>query len=41
MQRFHRDGKTYWGGLHQELGLLIYDPYYHRRESKPISPLKK
>ena len=31
MQRFHRDGKTYWGGLHQELGLLIYDPRDQQR----------
>jgi len=26
MQQFHHDGKTYWGGIHRELGLLIYDP---------------
>ena len=26
MQQFLRDGKAYWGGIHRELGLLIYDP---------------
>ncbi|MGE3537289.1 MAG: hypothetical protein AB7N91_07600 [Candidatus Tectimicrobiota bacterium] len=26
MQKFLRDNKEYWGGIHQELGLLIYDP---------------
>jgi len=26
MQRFLRDNKEYWGGIHRELGLLIYDP---------------
>ena len=31
MQPFHRDGTTYWGGLHRELGLLIYDPRAHQR----------
>ena len=31
MQQFHRDGKTYWGGLHRELGLLIYDPRAQQR----------
>jgi hypothetical protein len=31
MQQFLRDGKTYWGGLHRELGLLIYDPRAQQR----------
>ena len=31
MQLLHRDGKTYWGGLHRELGLLIYDPHAQQR----------
>ena len=31
MQQFHRDGMTYWGGLHRELGLLIYDPHDQQR----------
>jgi hypothetical protein len=31
MQQFHRDGKAYWGGLHRELGLLIYDPRVQQR----------
>jgi hypothetical protein len=31
MQQFHRDGTTYWGGLHRELGLLIYDPHDQQR----------
>jgi hypothetical protein len=31
MQPFHRDGMTYWGGLHRELGLLIYDPHDQQR----------
>jgi hypothetical protein len=31
MQHFHRDGKTYWGGLHTKLGLLIYDPRDQQR----------
>ena len=26
MQRFLQDGKEYWGGIHRELGLLMYDP---------------
>ena len=26
MQPFIRNGKTYWGGLHRVLGLVIYDP---------------
>ena len=26
MQRFLRDNQEYWGGIHRELGLLIYDP---------------
>ncbi len=26
MQRFVRNGKTFWGGFHQVLGLVIYDP---------------
>ena len=26
MQRFVRNGKTYWKGFHQVLGLVIYDP---------------
>src|SRR6266446_5153125 len=36
MQQFHRDNKTYWGGLHRELGLLIYDPraQHHLSEDK-------
>ena len=25
MPHFLQDGKTYWGGIHRELGLLIYD----------------
>src|SRR5262249_30451598 len=31
MQRFLRDGKEYWGGLHRELGLLLYDPRDQQR----------
>lgn len=31
MQRFLQDGKEYWGGLHRELGLLIYDPRDQQR----------
>ena len=31
MQQFLRDGKAYWGGLHRELGLLIYDPRDQQR----------
>jgi hypothetical protein len=31
MQQFFRDGKAYWGGIHRELGLLIYDPREQRR----------
>jgi len=26
MQKFLRDHQEYWGGIHRELGLLIYDP---------------
>ena len=26
MQKFLRDTKEYWGGIHRELGLLLYDP---------------
>ena len=26
MPYFLQDGTTYWGGIHRELGLLIYDP---------------
>ena len=31
MPQFLRDGKTYWGGTHQELGLLMYDPQEQQR----------
>ena len=31
MQQFHRDGQEYWGGIHRELGLLIYDPQEQQR----------
>jgi len=31
MQHFHRDGQAYWGGLHRELDLLIYDPRAQQR----------
>ena len=31
MQHFHRDGQDYWGGIHRELGLLIYDPRDQQR----------
>jgi hypothetical protein len=31
MQRFLRDNKEYWGGLHRELGLLLYDPHDQQR----------
>ncbi len=31
MQQFFRDDKAYWGGLHRELGLLIYDPRAQQR----------
>jgi len=31
MHHFHRDGQDYWGGIHQELGLLIYDPRDQQR----------
>ena len=31
MHHFHRDGQDYWGGMHQELGLLIYDPRDQQR----------
>jgi hypothetical protein len=36
MQPFLRDGKTYWGGLHTKLGLLIYDP----RDQQRLAPDK-
>ncbi len=31
MQHFHRDGQAYWGGIHRQLGLLIYDPRDQQR----------
>jgi hypothetical protein len=31
MQQFFQDGKAYWGGMHRELGLLIYDPRDQQR----------
>ena len=31
MQRFLRDGHAYWGGLHRELGVLLYDPRDQQR----------
>jgi hypothetical protein len=31
MQKFLRDSKEYWGGIHRELGLLIYDPRAQQR----------
>ena len=31
MQKFLRDSKAYWGGMHRELGLLIYDPHGQQR----------
>ena len=31
MQKFLRDDKEYWGGIHRELGLLIYDPRAQQR----------
>jgi hypothetical protein len=31
MQKFLRDNKEYWGGLHRELWLLIYDPRDQQR----------
>jgi hypothetical protein len=31
MRQFHRDNKAYWGGIHRELGLLIYDPRAQQR----------
>jgi len=31
MQQFLRDGKAYWGGIHRELGLLLYDPRDQQR----------
>jgi hypothetical protein len=31
MQQFFRDNHAYWGGLHRELGLLIYDPRDQQR----------
>jgi hypothetical protein len=36
MQQFFRDNKAYWGGLHRELGLLIYDP----RDQQRLTPDK-
>ncbi len=30
MQRFLRNGKTYWAGRHLVLGLVIYDPQRQR-----------
>ena len=33
MQKFLRDTKEYWGGIHRELGLLIYDPRGQHRLS--------
>ena len=36
MQKFLRDNKEYWGGLHRELGLLIYDP----RDQQRLAPDK-
>ena len=30
MPTFVREGKTYWGGLHQQLGLLLYNPQRQR-----------
>jgi hypothetical protein len=36
MQTFLRDNKAYWGGLHRELGLLIYDP----RDQQRLAPDK-
>ena len=30
MPAFVRDGKTYWGGIHQQLGLLLYNPRRQR-----------
>ncbi len=31
MPHFLRDGKASWGGLHRELGLLLYDPRDQQR----------
>jgi hypothetical protein len=31
MQKFLRVNQEYWGGLHRELGLLIYDPRDQQR----------
>src|SRR5260370_9721861 len=31
MQKFLRDDQEYWGGLHRELGLLLYDPRDQQR----------
>ncbi len=31
MPHFHQDGTTYWGGMHRELGLLIYNPREQQR----------
>jgi hypothetical protein len=31
MQQFVQDGKAYWGGIHREMGLLIYDPRDQQR----------
>ena len=36
MQHFLQDGKAYWGGIHRELGLLIYDP----RDQQRLAPDK-
>ena len=31
MPQFFHDGKAYWGGMHRELSLLIYDPHGQQR----------
>jgi|GEM_PF-2264820 len=31
MQPFLQDGQESWGGIHRELGLLIYDPHAQQR----------
>ena len=31
MQPFFQEGKAYWGGMHRELGLLLYDPHGQQR----------
>ena len=36
MQKFLRDGKAYWGGIHRKLGLLLYDP----RDQQRLAPDK-